>query len=146
MQTYVPPSLPTTPTVGASLGRGLGHRRADRIAKGHMAHNPLAEKCRNAMKGAVDELVGHHKIGGLVLFLERSDGRDREDALDAQLLEGVNVGAEVQLRGKDAMAAPMPRKKSHLAALQLAQNKGLEGSPKGVSTCSSRTLVNPGME
>ena len=89
------------------------------------------------MKGAVDELVGHDKVGGLVLFLERADGGDRDDALDAELLEGINVGAEVELGGKDAMAAAVAREKGDLAAFELAENEGVEGEPKGVSTRSS---------
>jgi hypothetical protein len=96
-----------------------------------VAHNAFAEEGGDAMKGAVDELVGNHKVGGLVLFLQRADGRDGENALDAELLECVDVGAEVQLRGQNAMAAPMPRQKRHLAALQLAQHKRVGGLAKG---------------
>ena len=55
------------------------------------------------MKGAVDELIGNDEVGGLVFFLERADGGDGDDALDAELFEGVDVGAEVQLRGQDTM-------------------------------------------
>ena len=98
------------------------------------------------MEGAVDELVGNDEVGGLVLFLERTDGGDGEDALHAELLEGVDVGAEVQLGGKNAMAAAMARQEGDFAAFQFAQNEGSEGSPNGVSTRSSWTLVNPGME
>jgi hypothetical protein len=57
--------------------------------------------------------------------------RDRYDALDAQLFEGVDVGAEVQLRGEDAMAAPMARQKGHRAPLQLAQDEGVGRLAKG---------------
>ena len=77
------------------------------------------------MEGAVDELVGHDEVGGLVLFLERADGGDGEDALDAELLEGVDVGAEVQLRGQDAMAAAVAREKGDLAAFEFAENEGV---------------------
>ncbi len=51
------------------------------------------------MEGTIDELVGDDEVGGLVLFLERADGRNGEDALDSELLHGVDVGAEVQLGG-----------------------------------------------
>jgi hypothetical protein len=109
--------------LGAGLRRGLGHRCANRIAKGHVAYNPVAKKSRNAKEGSVNELVGHHKVGGLVLFLQRAHGRNRENALHAELLECVNVGAEVQLRGQNAMPASMPSKKRYAAALQLTQHK-----------------------
>ena len=90
------------------------------------------------MKGAIDELVGHDEVGGLVLFLERADGGDGEDALDAELLEGVDVGAEVELGGQNAMAAAVAREKGDLAAFELAENERRpRASPKGVSTRSS---------
>ncbi len=83
------------------------------------------------MEGAVDELVGNDEVGGLVLFLERADGGDGEDALDAELFEGVNVGAEVELGGQDAMAAAVAREKSDLAALELAEDEGVGRRAEG---------------
>ena len=56
-----------------------------------------------------------------VLFLERADGRNRQNPLDAQLLHSVDIGAEVQLRRQDAMPAPMPRKKRDATPLEFAQ-------------------------
>ncbi len=73
------------------------------------------------MKGPVDKLIGNHKIRRLVLFLERADGRNRQNPLDAQFFHGIDIGAEVQLRGQDAVPSPMPGKKRHLAPLQLSQ-------------------------
>ena len=81
----MPPSLPTTPTVLQACGRGFGDGGADRIAKGDVAHDAVAKESGDAMKGAIDELVGNDEVGGLVLFLERADGGDGEDALDAEL-------------------------------------------------------------
>ena len=92
-----------------------------------MADDAFAEESGDAMKGAVDELIGHDEVGGLVLFLERADGGDGEDALDAELLEGVDVGAEVQFGGKDAMAAAVAREEGDLAAFELAENEGVGG-------------------
>ncbi len=77
------------------------------------------------MEGAIDELVGHDEVGGLVLFFERADGGDREDALDAEFLEGVDVGAEVQFRRKNAMPAAVARQESNLAAFEFAENEGV---------------------
>src|ERR1017187_6273060 len=75
------------------------------------------------MERAVDELVGHHKIGGLVLFLQRPNGRSRKNSLDAELLHRINVGAKIQLRRQNAVSAPMPRQKRNLSAFQHAQDK-----------------------
>ena len=96
-----------------------------------MAHDAVAEEGGDAVEGAVDELVGNDEVGGLVLFLERADGGDGEDALDAELLERVDVGAEVELGGKDAMAAAVAGEKGDLAALELAEDKGVRGRAEG---------------
>ena len=92
---------------------------------------PSPKKVDDAMKGAVDELVGHNEVGGLVLFLERADGGDGDDALDAELLEGIDVGAEVELGRKNAMAAAVTREESDLAAFELAENEGVRGRAEG---------------
>ena len=83
------------------------------------------------MEGAVDELVGNHEVGRLVLFLQRADGGDGEDALDAELLEGIDIGAEVQLRGKNAVAAAMAGQEGDFAAFQFAQHEGVGGIAEG---------------
>ena len=99
------------------------------------------------MKGAVDELVGNHEVGGLVLFLQRADGGDGEDALDAKFFEGVDIGAEVQLRGQNAVAAAMAREESDFAAFQFAQHEGVGWIAEGrLDALFMLTLVNPGME
>ena len=77
------------------------------------------------MEGAIDELVGNNEIGGLVLFLQRADSRDRNDALHPEFFERVNIRAEVQFRGQNAMAAAMPREKGDFAAFQFAQDEGI---------------------
>ncbi len=127
----MPPELADHADRGAGIRRGFGHSRADRIAEGHVAHDAVAEEGGDAVEGAVDELVGNDEVGGLVLFLERADGGDGEDALDAELLQGVDVGAEVELGGKNAMAAAVAREKGDLAALELAENEGVGGCAEG---------------
>ena len=92
-----------------------------------MADDAVAEEGRDAVEGAIDELVGNDEVSGLVLFLERADGGDGEDALDAEFLEGVDVGAEVELGGKNAMAAAVAGEKGDLAAFELAENEGVGG-------------------
>ena len=81
-----------------------------------------------------------------MLFLERSHGGDGEDALDAELLEAVNVGAEVQLAGQDAVAASVTREEGHAAALQRAENISLRRRAEGSFNRKARVSVSPGME
>ncbi len=109
----------------AGMRRGFGDSGADRIAEGHVAHDAVAEERGDAMEGAIDELVGNDEVGGLVLFLERADGGDGKDALDAEFLEGVDVGAEVEFRGQNAMAAAVAREEGDFAAFQFAENEGV---------------------
>src|SRR5581483_3889245 len=68
---------------------------------------------------------------GLVFFLQRTHGRDRNNALHAQLLEAVNIGAKIQFAGKQAVPASMTREKRNLAALELAANVGISGVAEG---------------
>ena len=42
----------------------------------------------------------------------------------------MNVGAEIELAGHDAMSAPVPRQERHLAAFQIAQNVCVRRLPK----------------
>jgi len=47
------------------------------------------------MPRAIDKLIGDHELQWFVLFFERSDRRNRKDAIDPQLFESINVRAEV---------------------------------------------------
>ena len=83
------------------------------------------------MEGAVDELVGNHEVCWLVLFFQRADGGDGEDALDAELFEGVDIGAEVQFRGQNAMSATVAGEERDLASFQFAEHERVGGLAKG---------------
>ena len=75
------------------------------------------------MKRAIDELVGNHEVGRLVLFFERADGGDGQDALHSELLEGVDIGAEVQFRRKNAVSATVAREEGDFVAFQFAEHE-----------------------
>ena len=95
MQRYVPPRFAGDAGLGAG---GLDHARkfsTDRIGKTDVGHQSVAEKRVDAVAGAIEELVGNDEIQRLMLFFQRSDGGNRNDAFDSQLLEAVNVGAEI---------------------------------------------------
>ena len=80
-----------------------------------------------------------------MLFLKRTDCGDRKNPLDAELLERVDVGAKIQLRGEKLVTTAVSRQEGNFAALKFAQDKASLGSPNGVSTRTSRTEVSPGM-
>ena len=75
------------------------------------------------MKSPIDELVGNDEVGRLVLFFQRAHRGDRDDPLHAELLECIDVGAEIQLRRQNAMSASMPCQKGNLAAFQFAEHE-----------------------
>src|SRR5579863_2949633 len=81
---------------------------ANGIGESNMGDDAATKKSIHAMTGAVEELIGYHELEWLVLFLERSDGRNGDDPLDAELLESVNVGAEIELARHNSVAASVP--------------------------------------
>ena len=87
----------------AALDAGVVEQPADvrtnRIGEADMRHQAFAEERGHTPARAVDELIGDHEIARLMLFLQDADGAEREDPFDAQFLESINVGAEVQLGG-----------------------------------------------
>ena len=92
-----------------------------------MGHDAVSEKSVDAMAGAVEKLVGDHKLQRLMLFLQRSDRGNGNDPLHAQLLKAVNIGAKIQLAGQDAVSAPVTRQERNFAAFQRAQDVGVRG-------------------
>jgi hypothetical protein len=121
------------------------HFVADGIAKSNVRDDAVAEESIDAVPGAIEELVGDHEIERLVLFLQRSHGRNRNNALHSQLLKAVNVGAEIQFAGEKFVAAGMAREKRHLAALERAQNVGIRRIAKGSLLLTSCASLKPGM-
>ncbi len=122
MQRYVPPFWPLTPAVGAGFGDDVGKLRADGIGEADVGDQAFAEEGGDAAAGAVEELVGDDEIERAVLFLERADGAEGEDALDAERFHAVDIGAEVQFGGRDAMAASVAREEGDVAAGEFADD------------------------
>ncbi len=122
---YVPPRF--TLHAGAAAGLLDESRRllADGIAQRDVRYKTVAEERVHAMPRAIDKLVGNHEIQWLVLFLQRSYRRERQNALDAELLEAMNIGAIGKFGRHQPMPAPMAREKCNLAAVECAQYVGI---------------------
>ena len=71
----------------------------------------LAEERALALVGAVDELVDQHKGAGRQFLLERAAGRQRHEIGDAGALERVDIGAVVDIGGRQTMALVVARQK-----------------------------------
>ena len=140
------PKLAGNSNRGAGLFGGLGYGGADWIAESYAADDTLAKKRGDAVEGAVEELIGDDKVGGLVLFLKRTDGRQRENALHSELFEGVDVGSEVEFGREDAMTTAVREGRQPCGPPTPPSTKASDGAAKGASTCTSWTFVNPGIE
>src|SRR5665213_1621545 len=97
--------------------------RADGPGKSHMSDNPVAEKGRSAPARAVVKLIGNQKIQRSQVLLQGADSAHRNHALDAEKLHGVNVGAIIDFRRREAMAPPVAREKRHAPVLYASDHK-----------------------
>jgi hypothetical protein len=95
-----------------------------------MRDNAVSEESVDPMACAIEELVGNYEIQGLVLFFQRSDCGHGDNPLDPQLFEAVNVGAEIEFAGQDAVAASVPCEEGHFAAFESTANVDVRGSAK----------------
>ena len=60
---------------------------------------------------AIEELIRDQDVERLVLFLQAADRARRQNPLDAEHLEPVDVRAEIQLRRQNPMADAVARQK-----------------------------------
>src|SRR5206468_12725980 len=82
-----------------------------------------AEEGARALARAVDELIGHDDVPGRDLRAQAPHRAHRHDPLDADLLEREDIGAEVDLGGEQAVAAPVPRQEDEPCAAQAADHQ-----------------------
>ena len=77
--------MPTSP-------HNLGNSFIKRIRKPHVSHDPALKKCKrpHALR-PVDNLVRHHKVARLDLFLQGAHGAEGDDAAHAEGPEGSDV-------------------------------------------------------
>ena len=95
-----------------------------------MGHDSAAEKSIDAVARTIEELVRNDEIQGLVFFLQRTHGRDRDDSIDSQLFESVNVRAEIQFAGKNAVSAGVAGQECDFATFKSAANISVGGRAK----------------
>ena len=96
-----------TDFLGVDGGR-QSQRLAKRMREADMRDDPVAEERGVAVEGAVDELIGEHEIERLDLLPQAPDRARRDDGFDAELLEAVDIGAEVQLRRQQPVSVAVP--------------------------------------
>jgi hypothetical protein len=82
-------------------------------------------------EGAIDKLVGHHHFAGMDIFSEAPGSAHRNQVLRAETLHAEDVGAEIYLAGKNAMAFAVPRQKDDLGIADMSANKRIRRFAKG---------------
>src|SRR5215467_15758477 len=83
-----------------------------------MRDQTFAEEALLSRKGAIDELVDDDKIAGSQVLAEAADRRKRDDVSDAAAFQRVDIGAEVDFRRRQYMAAAVARNKHDRIAVQ----------------------------
>ncbi len=108
-----------------------GELRADGIGETDMGDQAFAEEGGDAAAGAIDELIGDDEIERAMFFLERADGAEGEDAFDAERLQAPDIGAKIQLRRRDAMAAAVAGEEGDFPARERADDVGIRRRAPG---------------
>src|SRR6185503_14642056 len=94
---------------------------ADRMRHRDMRDAALAEEALLPREGAIDELIGEDESAGRQIDIEAADRRERDEIGDARAFQRVDIGAKIDLRGRQLMAASVPRQEHHLGAAELAE-------------------------
>ncbi len=108
------------PSASRRRGEMDAQPRRHRMRHRDMRDAALAEERALALVGAVDELVDQHEGAGRQLLLERAAGRQRDQVGDAGALEHVDVGAVVDVGGRQPVALVVARQEHHRQAGDLA--------------------------
>ncbi len=96
---------------------------AHRMRHGDMGHEARAEEGFFAGESAVDELIDDDEGAGRQVLAQRAHRADRDDIADADALEHIDVGAEVDRGRRDLVAAAVARQEGQLHAVQFAEQQ-----------------------
>src|SRR5262249_10408379 len=77
---------------------------------------------------AVNELIDDYKVARWVAFPERTARRHRDEISDAGALERIDIGAEVDRRGRQLVAAAVPRKEANGQSLEFGKKQRIGGT------------------
>jgi hypothetical protein len=96
-----------------------------------VGHQAAAEEALLPGEGAVDELVRDDEGARGQVLPQGTHGTHGHHVRDARALEGVDVGAVVDVRGRDAMASAVAGQEDHGLAVQFAEKQFVRGLAKG---------------
>jgi len=87
-----------------------------------VADNSVAKESTASPLGAIDELIRQDNVAGRDVLAQRTDCGHRQQPLDPQLLEAMNVGREVDLAWQEAMTSTVSRQKNQSHRPKLAHD------------------------
>ena len=87
---------------------------------GHVRQQAVAEEALVTREGAIDELVDDHEHARRKVLPEGSHRTYRNHVGSAEPFQRVDIGAEVDLARRNAVAASMARQKCDIQSLQFS--------------------------
>ena len=124
------------------IGPPLVHRRADlgaraveefaqvgahRIGETHMGHQSVPEEGARPRLGPVKELIGDDDIERANLLPHAPHRRGRDDPLDIQGLEPIDVRPKVEFRGEQPVSATVASQEGDRVPVQAPEDVGIRG-------------------
>lgn len=96
----------------STAAHNVGDLRVEGVREAHVSHHAALEEGEGAdALGAVNDLVGHHKVAGLDVFLQTSHGGEGNDGAHAEVAQGGYVGAGGDLVRCEFVVQAMAREK-----------------------------------
>lgn len=118
--------------MGGAVDEDLAQVFAVGVCKGDMGDKAVSEKgVVFSATGAVVVLIGHQNMTGSILFLEAADSSDADDEAYAKGAQGPDIGAMIDLGGKETVATGVAREKDDLASGEGALHEDVRGRAIG---------------
>ena len=118
---------------------------ADRFGKADVRGDAVAEKgVLRPLAGAVEKLRRQDNVARRVFLLQAADRGHANDPAHVQRTERIDIRAMIQLVRQKAMAAPVPRQKINLPAINFAANDRIGRAAQKASRSRAPVgLLNP---
>jgi len=114
--------------LGSRRDQYVTHPTADRMRHRHVRDTPLSKKALLPREGAVDELIDDDKIAGHEVLAQAANGRERHDVGYAAALQRIDIGAKVDLGGRQHVTPPVARHEYDRLAIEQSETE-LVGGP-----------------
>src|SRR5262249_52398419 len=96
----------------------ISNLSANWIGKAYVGDNALSKESIDTMPSAIEKLIGDYEFKRRVLFLQRSNRGNGNNALHSELFETMYVSPEIQLRRKNSMTPRVPGQAREFATFE----------------------------